>query len=61
MDDDWIVELLLDHETRVFELHAKGSAEMIKHFLTYGEHCVVNKLSDEAEFDKMIPELTTDG
>jgi len=61
MDEEWLVELSLDHETRVFELHAVGSAAMIRHFLVNGEHCVINKLEEEAIFDRLIPEMTSDG
>ena len=62
MDDEWensqwTVELTLDNESRIWELHAVGPAGFIKHFLADAKVSVVSKLSDEAEFDSLIPQL----
>ena len=56
-EPQWTVELTLDNESRIWELHAIGSAGFIKHFLIDAKVNVVSKLSDEAEFDSLIPQL----
>ena len=66
MDDDFIeediedfkVELVLDNETRIWELKARGPASLIKYFLVEGQFSVIDKLNEEIEFDKLIPHLT---
>ena len=56
-NSQWTVELTLDNESRIWELHAVGPAGFIKHFLTDAKVSVVSKLSDEEEFDSLIPLL----
>ena len=56
-NSQWTVELTLDNESRIWELHAIGPAGLIKHFLTDAKVSVVSKLSDEEEFDSLIPQL----
>ena len=56
-NSQWTVELTLDNESRIWELHAIGPAGFIKHFLTDANVSVVSKLSDEQEFYSLIPQL----
>ena len=51
------VELHIDDTTRTFELRAVGSAFMVKQFLLNPGEKGLKKLSEEAEFDRIVSEL----
>jgi len=51
------VELHIDDVTRTFELRAVGSAFMVKQFLLNPGEKGLKKLSEEAEFDRIVSEL----
>ena len=51
---NWTVELSLDNETRIFELHAVGPASVLKHFLVDSDYSVIDKLEEESEFDRIV-------
>ena len=56
-DDEpqWGVRLNLDPETRVWEIHATGSAAMLLFILLdTSEHSLVTKLIEESKFDRTI-------
>ena len=51
---NWTVQLSLDNETRIFELHAVGPASVLKHFLLDSEFSVIDKLKEEEDFDAIV-------
>jgi len=60
MDEDydqcpsWKVDLVLDNDTRIFELNAKGPASLITYFLLDAPQSVLDKLVEEDNFDKLV-------
>ena len=65
MDEDydqcpsWKVNLVLDNDTRIFELNAKGPASLIKYFLLDAPQSVLDKLVEEDNFDKLVMQYNT--
>jgi|APSaa5957512493_1039668.scaffolds.fasta_scaffold46658_2 hypothetical protein len=53
---DWGVRLVLNNETRVWELTGKGPAHMLLHYLRDAEKSVIEKLQVEADFDDIVEE-----
>ena len=55
--DDYTVQLVLDNDSRVFELRAIGPASLLKYFLLDSKWSVIDKLEEEIKFDELIPQL----